>query len=96
MVVAHVPGAGRRLLRVGSSIAGVDNADASPAADAAPADAPSAASKKKTTLAARFVLTTTPDQMAVVARDVAADTTASKFEQQLKSAGAHIPARFLL
>ncbi|CAL8471298.1 g10840 [Coccomyxa elongata] len=89
---ATIAGAGRRLLRVGSSIAGVDNADASPAADAASADAasadaPSTASKKKTTLAARFVLTTTPDQMAVVARDVAADTTASKFEQQLKTAG---------
>ncbi len=85
---ASVAGAGRRLLRVGSSIAGVDNADAA-SPDAASPDAP-AASKKKTTLAARFVLRTTPDQMAVVARDVAADTTASKFEQQLKTAGAHI------
>ncbi|BDA46682.1 probable MDIS1-interacting receptor like kinase 2 at N-terminal half [Coccomyxa sp. Obi] len=83
---ATLAGAGRRLLRVGSSIAGVDNADASPAADAASAAAP-ATSKKKTTVAARFLLTTTPDQMAVVARYVSADTTASKFEQQLKTAG---------
>lgn len=75
---------------MGSSIAGVDNAAASPAADTASADATGGASKKKTTLAARFVLTTTPDQMAVVARDVAADTTASKFEQQLKAAGVHL------
>jgi hypothetical protein len=78
-------GAGRRLLRVGSAIAGVDNAadtSASPSAGDAPA-----APKKKTTVAARFLLTTTPDQMAVVAQTVAQDTTVTKFEQQLKTAG---------
>ncbi|KAK9918583.1 hypothetical protein WJX75_005145 [Coccomyxa subellipsoidea] len=82
---ASIAGAGRRLLRVGSAIAGVDNAadtSASPSAGDAPA-----APKKKTTVAARFLLTTTPDQMAVVAQTVAQDTTVTKFEQQLKTAG---------
>lgn len=68
---------------MGSSIAGVDNT-ADPSAD--PSAAP-ATPKKKLTVAARFLITTTPDQMAVVARSVSDDTTVSKFDQQLKTAG---------
>lgn len=77
---------------IGSPVA--DSAAAAAPADAAAsgADATSAPSlpaqrKRNTTVAAYFLITTSPDQMSAVARNVSMPQTANKFDQQLRLAG---------
>jgi hypothetical protein len=49
--------------------------------------------KKKVTVTAAFLITTSSDQMEAIAQDVAAPDTASKFDQQLRVAGAGLSLR---
>ncbi len=79
---------------IDAGVAGVANAQlpsgGSPPAQpgAGPAAPPPPPAKRRVTLAAYFLLTTSPDAVVQLAHTVATHSTVSKFDKELKSAGA--------